>query len=271
MIRVARTLCVLLGLLLPSFAPAAVSAQSLGVGRLVLAPTQLSAVEIEGRNNTLARALFDEGLRFVDSENWQEAQDRFGRVLELRYSAVAAYNLGLAQARLGHGVVAAAALRRLLGDTGLDPKVRDRATALLHDVESRFAWLNVRVLGECKHCVVYLNRDEWPWAVVGVSVPIDPGKYTLQLRGGGASPSAVLSEQHFQLAPTAKLEVPLFATRDARLAAAPGAATQAQGAPPGPAEPKPAERTNLLTSGWFWGAIGVLAVGATTAIILEVR
>jgi hypothetical protein len=266
MIRVVRTLCVFLGLFLPSVAPAAVSAQVLGVGPLVLAPTQLSAVEIEGRNNTLARALFDEGLRFVDSENWQQAQDRFGRVLELRYSAVAAYNLGLAQARLGHGVVAAAALRRLLADPGLDPKVRDRTNALLHDIESRFAWLNVRVFGDCKHCAVFLNKDEWPWAVVGVSVPVDPGKYTLQLRRA----SQVLSEQHVQLAPTVRLEASLFANRDARGATAPAGALQAPVAP-ATAAPKPAAHSSLLSSGWFWGTLGVLAVGATTAIILEVQ
>lgn len=268
MIRVARMWCVLLGLLLPSLAPALVSAQVLGVGRLVLAPpSQLSSVDVEARNTTLARALFEEGLRYVDAENWQEAQDRFGRVLELRYSAVAAYNLGLAQARLGHGVVAAAALRRLLADASLDAKVRDRANALLRDVESRFAWLHVRVFGDCKPCSVYLNQDEWPWAVVGVSVPVDPGKYTLQLRRA----TQVLSEERLELAPAAKLDASLFATREARLAAAPAAATAAESTAVTQAAPKPTERPSLFVSPWFWGAIGVLAIGATTAILLEVQ
>jgi hypothetical protein len=237
---------------------------------LVLAQPQLSAADGEARNTTMARALFDEGLRFVDMENWRDAEDRFARVLTLRYSAVAAYNLGLAQARLGRGVVASAALRRLLTDPNLDLKVRDRASELLNDVESRFAWLNVRVLGECRGCSVSLNDEEWPWAVVGVYVPVDAGKYTLRLRSSGH----VLSEERLEIAQTARIEASLFATRAALEAAQRG--TNATVANDNPEQPVPApgpnaQRSSIVASGWFWGAMGMLVVGATAAILLETQ
>lgn len=224
-----------------------------------------SSADLEARNTTMARALFDEGLRYVDAEQWAAAQDRFARVLALRYSAVAAYNLGLAQARLGRGVVAAAALRRLLSDNGLDPKVRDRASTLLSDVEARFAWLTVHVVGECKGCMVYVNQDEWPWAAVGVSVPIDAGHYALRLR----IDERVLAEERLELAPAARVAASLIASSaDSQPATAP--ATSEQRPDPQAAQSQ-SGRFNPLTSGWFWGAMGVLAAGAAAAIILEQR
>jgi len=256
----------LLGALL--LAPAA-SAQGLLSPRLVL-QTQLSAADVEARNIAMARALFDEGLRFVDTEQWQEAQDRFGRVLTLRYSPVAAYNWGLAQARLGKGVVASTTLRRILSDNGLDATVRERATHLLADVESRFAWLNVRVQGECTGCSVWLNEDEWPWAVVGAFAPLDAGRYALRLRIGNST----VAEERLEIAPTARLAVTLAPTPEALAAARSSRSGAAGSVEPGstdPAQTTPAARGSILGSGWFWGAMGVLAVGAATAIILETR
>lgn len=240
-------------------------AQMFQLTQPLLAQADTPAADLEARNTTMARALFDEGLRYVDAEQWAAAQDRFARVLTLRYSAVAAYNLGLAQARLGHGVVAAAALRRLLSDTNLDPKVRERANALLADVEAHFAWLTLRVVGECTGCTVYVNQDEWPWAAVGVSVPIDAGHYALRLRSG----ERVLAEERVDLAPAAHVEASLLATPSAPQ---PGSAAVAVTAQDQPAEPpRAAGDFNLLTSGWFWGAMGVVAAGTATAIILATR
>lgn len=266
-----RVVCSL-GLLLVALsfaAPASVRAFSLG--HFVLAEPQLSAADVDARNTAMARALFDEGLRYVDTEQWQEAQDRFARVLTLRYSAVAAYNWGLAQARLGKGVVASTTLRRILSDNGLDPTVRERATALLADIESRLAWLNVRVVGDCDGCTVMLNEQEWPWAVIGVFVPVDAGHYALRLRVG----NSIVSEQRLEIAPTARLEATLAPTPEALAAAresrADGAPSTGPTAPNAPGQSPNGERGSILASGWFWGAMGVLVAGAAAAIVLETR
>lgn len=229
-------------------------------------PAPESAAEIEARNTTMARALFDEGLKYVDSEQWEQAQDRFGRVLTLRYSAVAAYNYGLALARLGRGVLAASTLRRLLTDVNLDPHVHEHASSLLRDVEARFAWLNVRVHGECNGCEVFLNEQQWPWAAIGVFVPVDAGSYALRLRLG----DSVLAEQRLSIAATERVE----ATLSSGHAPAPVAATAGNLGPGSPAlttsaraEAEPA-RGSLLKSGWFWGAMGVMVIGAAGTVVL---
>jgi|GEM_PF-4554761 len=229
-------------------------------------PTHESSAEVEARNTTMARALFDEGLKYVDSEQWEQAQDRFGRVLTLRYSAVAAYNYGLALARLGRGVVAASTLRRLLTDVNLDPHVHEHASSLLRDVEARFAWLNVRVQGECKGCDVSLNEQIWPWAAIGVFVPVDAGSYALRLR----LKSNVLAEQRLSIAATERVEATLSSGHPgASAAAGPGAARP--GAPmlvPTPQAVAEPPRSSVLKSGWFWGAMGVLVIGAAGTVVL---
>lgn len=222
--------------------------------------------DVEARNTTMARALFDEGLKYVDAEQWEQAQDRFARVLSLRYSAVAQYNYGLASARLGRSVVAASALRRLLTDVNLDPHVHEHAASLLRDVEARFAWLNVRVQGECKGCEVVLNEQLWPWAAIGAFVPVDAGSYALRLRLG----TNVLAEQRLSIAASERLEATLSSGHPGSVAASHAPGSHAGdpafvGAPMQPAEP---HKTNLLRSGWFWGAIGVIAVGAAGMVML---
>jgi hypothetical protein len=230
------------------------------------APSVSQPVDIEARNTTIARALFDEGLHYVDAEQWENAQDRFGRVLALRYSAVAAYNWGLALARLGRGVVAASALRRLLTDVNLDPKVHEHASALLVDVESRFAWLNVRVLGDCQGCEVLLEDQPWPAPALGVYVPVDAGKYALRLRLG----NSILSEQRLTIAEKERLEATLAAGDAASLVVG-GQGPVSPGEPlpmPGPAPAPTPARASLLRNAWFWGAVGVLALGAAGIVVI---
>jgi hypothetical protein len=228
----------------------------------------VSAADREARATTIARALFDEGLRQVDAGHWEEARDRFERVLTLRYSAVAAYNLGLAEARLGRGVVAAATLRKLLGDSTLDPKVRESATALLVEVESHFGWLTLRVRGAWDDCSVYVDDEEWPWAAIGVSVPIDPGSYRLQVRWAEAR----LAEDRIEIAAAQHLEVALVVTPGVLAAARSGGHVRpdhrGRSSQPMAAEPS---APSILKSVWFWGAVGVLTVGAVSAIALDRR
>jgi hypothetical protein len=239
----------------------------LGLWQLSLAQADVSNSELEARNTTIARALFDEGLRFVDAEKWADARDRFARVLTLRYSAVAAYNLALAEARLGRGVVAAATLRKLLSDSTLDPKVHDRATALLNEVEGRFGWLTLHVVGACNGCTIYLDREAWPWAAVGVSVPIDPGSYALRLR----LDDKIVAEQRLNIAPAAKVETSLLAPGAAKLAAGRAADGAVFDPASSPARSSADSRFNPLTSGWFWGAMGMVAAGVAATLILATQ
>ncbi|HKU40078.1 MAG TPA: hypothetical protein VJR89_18090, partial [Polyangiales bacterium] len=99
-----------LTLLLTAAAPVRVSAQH----------AEVEAAGGDEQRVAAARALFEEGLRRVDAEQWSLAADCFARLLALRYSAVAAYNLALAQVRLGQTVRGLTSLRELLAQPGLE-------------------------------------------------------------------------------------------------------------------------------------------------------
>jgi hypothetical protein len=227
----------------------------------------------------MARALFEEGLRHVDAAEWSLAADRFGRVLALRYSAVAAYNLALARARLGKSVLALEGLRELLAQPGLEPTVRDAALSLQKEQHATVGWLTVHVNGECAGCRVSLDLKPLPAAALGVAVPVDPGHHAVALiregeqvattdltvaRGSRIEANLAAPEQAATRAttfdePVASEPVPAADSSDVVAPAAPAAALSSS--QPSPAGPR---KGSLLASPWFWGGVGVLAAGAVT-------
>jgi hypothetical protein len=223
--------------------------------------------DAEARRTTMARALFDEGVRYLDAGRWTDAQDRFARVIDLRYSPVALYNLGLAQARCGRGVVAAATLRKLLADPGLEPKVREPAATLLAEVEAKFGWITLRVAKACESCRAYVDQEEWPLAALDVAVPIDPGTHALELRRG----ASLLAAESVDVSAGTWLETVIgsrLGSLDAAQAARASADRTWRATTPSNAAHS---GSNVLESPWFWGAMGALAAGIATTIVIETR
>jgi hypothetical protein len=225
----------------------------------------------------MARALFEEGLRHVDAEEWSLAADRFARVLALRYSAVAAYNLALARARLGSSVLALEGLRELLAQPGLEATVRDAALSLQKEQQAYVGWLTVRVHGECANCVVQLDTKPLPPAALGVAVPVDPGHHVLALlrderviastslsvskgarvEGNLDAPASLSSSAPIaELSPTSAANV----AEPVETGPEPAAPSAALAASSSAKQPK----GSLLSNPWFWGGVGVLAVGVVT-------
>jgi len=220
--------------------------------------------------NAIARALFDEGLAFVDSGDWLQAADRFSRLLAVRYSAVAAYNFGLAQARLGKLVTAAETLRRLLADAALDDTVRQSAVSLQAEVQRELGSLTVRVAPDAHGCMLYVDGQVWPVAAWGVAVPVNPGQHSLSLRLGRATLRSVAIE----VAAGAHVEHLL----SLRAVPGPAAAPASSSVPAGDARAPSAalavgdphaSRGGLLRRPWFWVGVGaVLAAAVTTGVVL---
>jgi hypothetical protein len=218
----------------------------------------------EAQRIGIARALFDEGLRFVDAEQWSEAANRFARVLEIRYSAVAAYNFALAQARLGKLLLAAETLRKLTGDDSLDAKVRDPALALRKEVDAKLGWLTLQVTGTAAKSGAYTLRvddREWPEAAWGVAAPIDPGAHSVVLSRG----SQTVRSETVAVAQGGRVELTLEA--EARAPSPAQVAARSSAAQPAEAEPSDArdhDDRSVLRSPWLWIAAGALVVGAIT-------
>ena len=228
-----------------------------------------------------ARALFQEGVAFTTQNRWTDAEDRFRRALALERLAVVVYNLGVALERQGRLVEGSELLREAARDSG---RAGESARQALATVEPRIPQIDLRVRGISDGDVVRVDGVPRDRAVIGVSVPIDPGSHRIELERGGrviATRQVVIAEG---ARTTIELDVPLAAPsvrttsldRD-RTRRIGGVLPRTGGAPIGRRLPDDDELDDddddgggVLTQWWFWTAVGVVAAGAaTTAIVLS--
>lgn len=241
----------------------------------VSAATSSAEMRADPQQVAMARALFEEGLRHVDAEEWALAADRFGRVIELRYSPVAAYNLALARSHLGHSVLALEGLRELLAQPNLEANVRDVALPLQKELTAQVGWLTVMLRGDCRGCTVQLDGKPLPQAALGVAVPVDPGSHALRLLRADQA----VATRDLTMARGARLEVRLEpangvvhaaisseAADPSEPEAVSGGEAALVPAPSGALQdsPPPDDKRSLFKSPWFWGGVGVLAAGVVT-------
>lgn len=204
-----------------------------------------------------ARALFGEGVQLTQEERWEEAAERFRRVMRVRATAQVKYNLALALAHTTALAEAAALLREVLDDRELDRRTRRDAQRLLEEVEPRLAHLTVRVQGD--EAGLALTLDGAPLGIdrLGAPIAVDPGRHRLAVRRGEREAGS----REVTLAEGESSEVTLVAT----------AVHASEGQPDlfDDAPPASASSGNVLEEWWLWtiiGAVVVVAVGVGVGV-----
>lgn len=223
-----------------------------------------------------ARSMFREGLQLIDEQAWADAADRFARVLDIKWSPVAAYNLGVARSRVGQLVAARTVLERVLSDINAPDDVRDPAALLLAEIMPRIARLVVHIEDDDGAVRVTVDGESWPRASWGVAAAIDPGLHEVKLWQGETAYTT-----HVDVKEGSRAETVLRVPRSARPTAQvppPALAARATKRPfvaaelePDPArEPRDTEGESVLEQWWFWTGVGVLAAAVvTTAVVLS--
>ena len=261
-----------------------------------LAFAQSEQDEPGAQDTAVARSLFEEGVILADSEQWEEAADRFRRSLELRGSPVVAYNLASALVRLDRLVEATELLQKVRRDETAPAAARDAARALLDRVTPRLARLTIVLEGDPAGATVWIDDREIPAQAIGVSMPVDPGRRTIRVKRGDEVVAerqlTVLSGAHaetrFDVPPAPEPpepEEPAEAVQEEPAGFRPGDALRSE-LPEGQEEetaeetaevPTPEEvarvavrrpsgrraprlteeeDTSLLENPWFWGGVG---------------
>lgn len=213
----------------------------------VLVASTAAAQTDDAAARATARQLFEEGVAFVDAEQWPEAADRFERALALYDSTVIRFNLARVQAELGRLVEAAEHLRDVTRRPDGTEEVRAAATELLARIEPRIARLTVRVEGEVDE--VLRDGTPVPEAALGVGMPTDPGEHRIAARREGeevAAESITLldGEAREVLLRAVAVEVPIGL----------------------PDPVPPVEPTPIWQEWWLWTIVGVVVVGAAVGI-----
>lgn len=230
-----------------------------------VAPARTSA-QAGGVDRTAeARTLFEEGLRFVEAQQWQEAADRFGSVLAIRASATVSYNYASALEHLGRIVEATRVLRGVVADPSASREVVEAARKLLAAQEPRIGQLTVRLRGDTSDVLVTVDDQTLPEGSIGIPVPVDPGEHVIRATRNGL-PLARRKVEVTEGSTSINVEIDVVPLPSAVAAEASPPADQA-------AQPLSLDTDSGDGGGstWIWIAGGsVLAVGAMVLVGLIV-
>jgi len=236
----------------------------LALAALVLAPavalgltaSTVHAQDEDAQATATARALFQEGVTFVEAHDWPNAVDRFRRVYQLRPNGAVRLNLGLALAHAGHVIEGTELLHQAAIDGDTTGTVRRQAVAAIPELEAKIGHLTVHADGVGSGSDVTLDGAPLPAASVGVAVPADPGTHTLTLVRSGATIATTTVEVPEGGAAEVTLQPALAVPPDA-----------AGGAGAGTTAPSSGGSNGVLGEWWFWTAVGG-GVLVTTLIII---
>jgi len=224
----------------------------------------------EEPNFAEARRYFEQGVEAMRGERWPEALEAFGRSQELRRSAAASLNLGIALHRLGRLLEARVRLQEFL-------ELATPAQRQAHEAEAQ------RLVAEANRRVgrIRVTALVPPQAAITVDgrrvtlndaqeVTVDPGTRSLRAEATGFVPltrpvevgAGETETLEVRLDPEPQTPPPLPGPR---VDPTPNLATVVL-APTPPAR-QPAS-PSIVTRWWFWTGIAVLAAGATVGVIV---
>jgi hypothetical protein len=236
----------------------ALAAALLALGLTVgLATASAHAQDADAQATATARALFNEGIQFVEAHDWHNAVDRFRRVYQLRPNGAVRLNLGLALAHDGHVIEGTELLHQAAIDADTTGTVRRQAVAAIPELEAKIGRLTIHADGVGEGTDVTLDGAPLPAASIGVAGPADPGTHTVTLVRAGATVA------------TTTVEVPDGGAAEATLRPGLAVPPDAGGATEGGATTAPSGGGGhgVLGEWWFWTAVGG-GVLLTTIIVI---
>ena len=216
-----------------------------------------------------ARSFFEQGLRFVEQDRWEDAADRFQRAYALRPTSPIAYNLGAVWVRMGRLVEASEMLRHVERDQSAAATLRAQARQQLEQVRGRIGQLTIRVRGETSGADITMDDRALDEAAIGVAGPADPGHHVLAARRGGSEVARAEVDVPEGGAAEVEIEVPAAEVASASEAARESVTTSSNGgAMSSGALEDDDEGGSVFGEWWFWGLAVVLIAGGVTAAVL---
>lgn len=200
----------------------------------------------------LAREVFEQGVAAVKAGQWDAAYTSFRRAYALTQDPRILMNLAAAQKKTGRLVEAQESYRTLRAQARA-AGLADQSAAierLITELQASLSRVLISVAGLEPGDEVRLDDVPVSAAVVGSSMPVDPGSRTVSVRRAGV----VVAERELQLREGETREVRL----DARPLPPPPAPLSTMADPVG----APVEETNP----WLWIGLGLAVVAGGTAI-----
>lgn len=221
---------------------------------------------------TAARAAVQEGARLFEAKEYEAALAQFQAAYALVASPKLRYNFGLSYLAMGRKPDALEAFESFLRDTPDPPPVQKLKAA--QQVQAlRKELMIVSLTCNVNGAKVIIDGRLRGFTPLTEQVPLEPGEHELLVeREGSHDPSRQLvSGKAGEIVPLSVTLKQQAAREPETLAAAPVETVRTQplimtAAPPPAPEAKP-----FYTRGWFWGAVGVVALAAAAGVFLAFR
>lgn len=136
-----------------------------------------------------ARALFNEGIELEKEDEWQAALERFEKVAAVKMTPQVRFHIALCHEKLGrlvdavNGFELAEQEARTAGDRARD--VLRNAPKRAEALRARVAHVVIRVEGKVRTSKITIDGREVALALVGSSIPVDPGDHVVEVRRDG--------------------------------------------------------------------------------------
>jgi hypothetical protein len=157
-------------------------------------PAVLAAPEPTPSELSVARRLFDEGRSAEDAARWREAADKFRRATVIKDTPGLRFHLARCEEEQGAFVEALVEYDRAreLIEGGMRAADVERLLAGARErVRAKVALLTLRLPADVKNVSVQLDGKALSPSVLGVPMPINPGKHRLSAVAVGRTPSAL--------------------------------------------------------------------------------
>src|SRR6185369_5146132 len=146
------------------------------------APVARATPEPTPTELSVARRLFDEGRSAEDAARWREAADKFRRATAIKDTPGIRYHLARCEEEQGAFVEALVEYDRAreLIDNGVKaPDVEKLLADARERVRAKVALLTLRLPSDVQNVSVELDSQPLSASVLGVPMPINPGKHRL--------------------------------------------------------------------------------------------
>jgi hypothetical protein len=173
----------------------------LGVGAAVAVWSSDARAQVTDAERAAARDLFKQGDDLQRAGKFAEALDKFQRAEQVFQAPTNVLRIAECQTQLGHLVEAAESYRSVArwqlpaGSPAAFQSAIDQARGELAQVEPRVPHLTVQATpANVPNEQLYIDGTAMPGALVGQSVPLDPGDHKVQVTGTGyASPEQTVT------------------------------------------------------------------------------
>jgi hypothetical protein len=160
-------------------------------GATLLAPSPGLAAEPTPSEISVARRLFDEGKAAEDAARWGEAADKFRQAAAIKDTPGLRFHLARCEEEQGAFVEALVEYDRAreLIDGGVKAPDVEKLLAEARDrVRSKIALVTLRLPPDVGNASVSLDGKAVSGSVLGVPLPVNPGKHRLQATAPGRAP-----------------------------------------------------------------------------------